>query len=235
MLSDAQVHPAAADEVRWLYRVGGLSALALGIAYIVTIPLYLAVGAPPNNGAAWLEYSAGKTSVWWAILGLSVLTDLLFVPVGLALYYALQFVNRNLMLFGTALVALFVVLDLAVTWSNYAALIALGSKYAAAASETQRMSYVGAAEYASAVLTSTIEAVYSIGTLSLGILLIGCVMLRSMFGRGLGYLGIVTGVLGIAFVVGSLVSSALGVLIIFTSVLTTAWVLLVGHRLYRIA
>jgi hypothetical protein len=46
----------------WLYRVGGLAALVLGIACIVTIPLYLAVGAPPTGGAAWLEYSAGKTT-----------------------------------------------------------------------------------------------------------------------------------------------------------------------------
>ncbi len=32
---------------RWLYRVGGISALVLGAAYIVIIPLYAHVGAPP--------------------------------------------------------------------------------------------------------------------------------------------------------------------------------------------
>jgi hypothetical protein len=140
------------------------------------------------------------------------------------------------MLLGTALVALFVVLDLAVTWPNYAALIGLGSKYAATASDTQRMAYVSAAEYASAVLTSTLEGIYSIGTLSLGILLIGVVMLGSAFGRLIGYLGMATGVLGLAFVVGSLVSSGLGVmLIIFTPHCSDRVDPLVGHRLYRVA
>jgi hypothetical protein len=96
---------------KWLYRVGGISALLLGIAYIITIPLYVHVGAPPSDGEAWLQYLAGKTTVWWAILGLSVLTDVLFVPVALSLYLALKGVNRNAMLLATAFVGLFTVLQ----------------------------------------------------------------------------------------------------------------------------
>src|SRR5271157_3486129 len=97
----------------WLYRVGGISALVLGIAYIVIIPLYAHVGAPPSNGEAWLKYLAGKTTIWWIILGLSILTDLLFVPVALSLYLALKQINRNAMLVASAFVGLFVALDLA--------------------------------------------------------------------------------------------------------------------------
>src|SRR5262249_46486552 len=104
-------------EGKWLYRVGGISALVLGVTYIVIFPLYAHVGAPPSgDGETWLKYLAGRTTVWWAILGLSVLSDLLFVPVGLSLYLALRGVNRNAMLLATAFVELFVVLDLAVTW-----------------------------------------------------------------------------------------------------------------------
>ena len=66
---------------KWLYRVGGISALILGLAYIATIALYVPVGAPPSGAEARLTYLAGKTRVWWAILALSVLTDFLFVPV----------------------------------------------------------------------------------------------------------------------------------------------------------
>lgn len=36
------------------------------------------------GGEAWFKYLPGKTTVWWAILGLSVLTDFLFLPVALA-------------------------------------------------------------------------------------------------------------------------------------------------------
>jgi hypothetical protein len=49
-----------------------------------------------------------------------VATDLLFVPVLWALYAVLKNVNRTMMLAGTSLVALFIVLDLAITWPNYA-------------------------------------------------------------------------------------------------------------------
>jgi hypothetical protein len=219
---------------KWLYRVGGISALLLGIGYIITIPLYVHVGAPPSGGEAWLTYLVGKTTVWWAILGLSVLTDVLFVPVALALYLALKGVNRNAMLLATAFVGLFIVLDLAVTWSNYASLITLSGKYAAVTNGAQRAAYVAAANYASAVLASSLEAVYSILVLSVGILLIGLVMRKGVFGKGTAYLGVVTGILGIVTVVGPFFVSALSVTIIVTSVLTTVWVLLVGYRLYRL-
>ena len=103
---------------KWLYRVGGISALVLGTAYIVIVALYVPVGAPPSGAEARLAYLAGNTTVWWAILGLSVLTDFLFIPVALSLYLALKGINRNAMLVATAFVVLFVVLDLAVTWPN---------------------------------------------------------------------------------------------------------------------
>ena len=218
----------------WLYRVGGVSALLLGLGYIVTIPLYVYAGAPPHEAEAWLTYLAGKTTVWWAILGLSVLTDLLFIPLALALYYALKGVNRNVTLLATAFVLLFVGLDLAVTWSNYAALITLGERYASATTEVQRATYVVAAQYPSAVLASTLEAVYSILVLSLGILLMGLVMLKSAFGKTTAIVGVVTGALGIVSVAGPFVLPALSSAIILASVLTTVWVLLVGFRLLRL-
>ena len=41
---------AAHPDEKWLYRVGGISALTLGIAYIIIIPLFAHVGAPPTGG-----------------------------------------------------------------------------------------------------------------------------------------------------------------------------------------
>jgi hypothetical protein len=226
--SERTMADAVDPEGRWLYRVGGVSALVLGVAYIVTIPLYAHVGPPPSGGEAWLRYLAGKTTEWWAILGLSVLTDLLFVPVALSLYLALKGVDRNAMLVATAFVGLFVVLDLAVTWSNFAALISLGSDYAAATSDVQRAAYVAAADYASAVLASRLETVYAIVVLSSGILVIGLVMLKGVFGRSTAGLALVTGVLGIVSITG------FGVAIIMNAVVATVWVLFVGYRLYRL-
>lgn len=93
---------AADPDGKWLYRVGGISAFALGIAYIIIIALYVPVGVPLSGAEARLTYLAGHTTAWWAIIGLSVLTDFLFVPVALALYVALKGINRNAMLVATA-------------------------------------------------------------------------------------------------------------------------------------
>src|SRR5215813_13773461 len=81
-----------------LYRLGGLAALAIAVAYLLIIGLYATVGAPPAGGEAWLHYLEGKATAWWAIIGVSVLTNFLFVPVALALYFALRQINRFAML-----------------------------------------------------------------------------------------------------------------------------------------
>jgi hypothetical protein len=219
----------------WLYRVGGISALVLGIGYIIIIALYVPMGAPPNGAEARLTYLAGNTTVWWAILGLSVLTDFLFIPVTLSLYLALKEINRNAMLVATACVGLFIILDLSLTWTNYAALITLSGNYAAATNDTQRAIFVEAANYPSAVLESSLLLVYNTFTLSVGILMTGFVMLRGIFSKSTAYLGIVTGILGIVSVAGPFFVSSLSMTIILASVLTTVWVLLVGYKLYRLA
>jgi hypothetical protein len=220
---------AVGRDEKWLYRVGGLSALALGVAYVAIFPLYARVGAPPTgDGEAWLAYLAGKTAVWWVILGLSVLTDFLFVPVGLALYFALKRIDRQAMLLATAFVGLFVVLDLAVTWTSYASLLSLSRRHSSATSDVQRAAYVAAADAASAVLTSPLEVVYAIVTLSSAILVIGLVMRKGLFGRGTAWLGVVTGVLGILSLAG------LAVTIILNALCATVWLFLVGVRLYRL-
>jgi len=222
------------SEGQWLYRVGGISALVLGMAYILIIVLYVLVGAPPSGAEARLTYLAGNTAGWWAILGLSVLTDFLFVPVALSLYVALRGFNRNAMLLATACVALFIVLDLAITWTNYAALITLSNKYATAANDAQRAAVVPAANYPSAVLESRLLFVYNTLTLALGIFMTGFVMLKGIFSKSTAYLGLVTGILGIVSVVGPFFVSALSATIIVASVLTTVWVLFVGYRLCRL-
>ena len=229
-MSTAETTGGAVDpDEGWMYRVGGVSALALGLAYVAIFPLYAHVGAPPSGGGdAWLEYLAGKTTIWWAILGLSVLTDFLFVPVALALYLALQRLNRSAMLLATALVGLFVVLDLAVTWSSYASLLTLSARHAAATNDIQRAACVAAAHHASAVLASRLEIVYAIVVLSSGILMIGVVMLKGVFGKATAYLGLITGILGIVSVAGWSVT------IIMNAVAATVWVLLVAYRLWRL-
>jgi len=215
-------------EGRSLYRAGGISALVVGVAYMITIALFAQVGAPPSSGESWLKYLVGKTTQWWIITGLSVFTDFLFVPVGLALYVALKGVNRNAMLVATAFVAMFVAVDLAVTWSNHASLITLSDGYAAASTDAQRAGYVAAANYASSVLASRLQPVYSIVDLSFAIFVMGLVMLKGVFSKTTAYLGLATGVFGFLSITGFLVT------VVINATLATVWLFFVGYRLYRL-
>jgi hypothetical protein len=208
---------------------GGVSALALGAAYLVIFPLYAHVGPPPATAEAWMAYLTGRTTVWWAILWLSVLTDILFVPFALSLYAALKHVHRAAMRIAVGLMLLFVVLDLAVTWSHYAALLTIQPRFAAAATDAQRSEYLAAATYASAVLASPLEIVYAIVVLSVGILIVGVAMWRGSFGAAAAWLGVATGVLGIGAV------SASAPVIILNAVAATLWILVSGIALCRLA
>ena len=220
---------------KWLYRVGGISALILAVGYIITIPIFIIVGAKPSGVEAQLMYLAGNQTGWWAILGLMVFTDFLFVPVAFALYLALKGINRNLMLLATAFVGLFVVLDLAITWPNYAALLTLSGNYAAATNESERAVFVAAATYPSAVLASSLLGVYIILVPALGILMTGLVMLEGIFSKSTAYLGVAAGIFGILAVASPLfVSSSGSALAVLVSVLTLAWLFLAGYQLYRL-
>jgi hypothetical protein len=223
-------------EQRTLYRLGGVAALLLGLSYVGITGLYAIAGAVPSDGGqAWLAYLDGKSGLWWGITGLSVLTDLLFLPLAAALYVALRDGDRTVLLIGVGMLALFAVLDLAVTWPNYASLITLSGSYAVAPDEPSRAALVAAAGSPSSVLGSGLFRIYAILVPALGIFAISVVMLRVPLSRFAAYVGLATGVLGVLYVVDTLAWGALGALVILTSILTTVWVLVVGYRLLSAA
>lgn len=230
----AQVPKVANMEGAWLHRLSSISAIVFGLSYLVIIVLYVPVGAPPSEPLARLQYHGGNSNLWWAILSLSVFTDLLLIPIALSLFELLKSLNRQAMLLAAACIALFVFLDLAATWTNYASIIVLSSLYSSTTSVGEQARIVAAATAPTIMLNSTILFVYNTLTLSVGILITGLVMLKGMFGKATAYLGIATGVLGILAVVGPIVVSALSAVIIVASLLTMIWVLLVGVDLYRL-
>jgi hypothetical protein len=213
---------------RSLFRIGGACAITVAVIYLVIIVLFAFAGTLPNGAEAALKYLDHKSALWSAIVALSVLTDVLYIPVGLSLYFALREINHIAALVGVAFMFLFVGLDLAVTWTNYASLIVLSGHYAAASSDAQRAAYVAAADYSMSVLSSRTETVYAIVDLSFGILVIGVAMLRGVFNRPTAYLGIATGIVGI------LTLSGLFVTVILNAILAIVWLFFVGYRLYRL-
>src|SRR6266849_9501306 len=136
--------------------------MLLGVSYVVIIVAYVLAGAPPSEAEQWLKYLSERTTAWWTILGLSVVTDLLFVPVAISLFLALKSVNRNAMLAGAGLLIAFVFLDLSVTWPNYASLNGLSGQYTSATNDTLRTHViVTAAQYPAAILNSGLMGVRS--------------------------------------------------------------------------
>src|SRR5512139_396521 len=127
-------------EGKWLYRVGGIAAFVLVVGYFLTFPIYFGVGDQPVSGVeVQLAYFAEHAAGWWAIVFLMVFTDLLLVPIFFGIYMALKHVNKGLMFVALAFKAfLFVILDLAVTWTAFSTMIIVGSEYGAATTEAQR-------------------------------------------------------------------------------------------------
>ena len=213
-----------------LARVGGLSGIAIGIAYVAITGMYVIGGqVPPGvDGAEWLAYFADRIPAWWGIIGLSVVTDALYVPVAVALVIVLRADRRNAVaLWGGALLVLFVVLDLAITWPTFGALMRLAQDEGRATEAA-----AAAATYAAAVLDSTLFAVYAILVPSLGVLLLSVAMLWQ-FSRAAGWIGIATGILGSVAVVGGTIVEPIGTLVIPASILTAVWFVVVGYRLLR--
>jgi hypothetical protein len=217
-----------ACEEKQRYRWGGIAALLLAIGYLATIPLFAWVGAPPVTGEAWFRYVPGKTTAWWVILWLMVVTDLLYLPVAWALWTALRKAGRNLMLATVACLHLFVVLDLAVTWTHHAALLALFQNYSHAVDEAHRLAYLAAAEYAASIYATPLLTFYIIAIPSLGVLLASIVMIKARFGKASAWTGVIAGVFGLLSLTGFfplVMANALG---------ATLWFFLVGARLLRL-
>jgi hypothetical protein len=228
-------NPMETVDTSWkgLYRWGGVLALTNGVLLIVVIVLYASLGARPSGGEAFLNWLGGQTTLVYTVLGIVMLTDILLVPVVLALYLSLKGVNKNAMLAAAGFVSLFVVLDLGVVLISEVALTTLSQNYAAATSDIQRAAYVATANYALGIGFSGIATVLGCVVLSLGVLITSLVMLKGIFGKATAYLGIAASIVGFAegfslFVPALAISAAIAI------VLWGVWILLVGYRLYRL-
>ncbi len=222
-------------EGSWVFRVGGIAASALVVGYFLTFPIYFWVGDHPAGGVeAQLAYYADHAAGWWAIAILMVCTDLLVVPAFVAIYLALRHLGKGLMAAALAFTAvLFVILDLAVTWTAYPSLITAGVNYGAAVTEAQRSALAAGAAYASALLESPVVGAYAILFPSVGIMLAGLVMLKGVFSKATAYVAVATGLTGILWM-GSFFVDGLGAIRYINALLATFFYLLVGVRLRRL-
>jgi len=222
---------------KWIYRVGGLSGIVLGIGYLLTIPLMTlyAGGFPPLGTEARLAFFAEHAAGWWATTALMVFTDLLYVPFFLALYHALKSFNKYLMLLAFASAGLFVVLDLAITWTSFPSLIILSSDYAAATSEVQRSFIVAVAGYPSAIIDSPLSGIYTILFPGLSEFLASLGMRKGIFSKTLSYMGMIAGACGILAGIGPIFISDLETFQYINASLAMIWFYFTGLKLNKLA
>ena len=221
---------------KWIYRLGGLSGIILGIGYLLTIPVTIlyAGGFPPPGVEARLAFFADHAAGWWAVTALMVFTDLLYVPVFLALYHALKSFNKYMMLLAFACAGLFIALDLAVTWMAYPSLIILSGSYAESASDAQRAIIVAAAGYPSTIMDSPLSGIYAILIPALGLLFASLVMRKGIFSKTLAYMGMVAGICGILAGIGPLFISELETFQYINASLAMIWFFFAGLKLYKL-
>lgn len=223
----------AAPDPSWrsLYRAGGVSA-ALFLAFILVAIVLVVVAPPPLNadGAATLQYVASH-KVLYIIEQALWLAPSAFAPVVfLALYQALKHLNKSYAALGAlaGIVSWALALALPTTGGGAPVLVYLSDQYMSATTATQHAAFATAAEVyiAENNITSAVGIMMPVG-----ILILAFVMLKGVFPKGVAYLGIVTGALGI---VSEAFRPILGPGYFIYGILLPVWFLAVGWKLYQL-
>jgi hypothetical protein len=216
---------------RGLYRVGAISAALYVLLIIVPIVLLNVAPLPPyTGGAAVLQYIAQHKAVYLVELVSFVGLSLPAMIVFLVLYLALKHLDKSYAALGALVGIASEIIALAYNSSPpslHVGLISLSDHYAAATGEAERAMFVSAAEG----LVAVSNAVNAAGILTaLGILVISLPMLKGLFSRGVAYLGIATGALGI---VSEIFRDIIGPGYYVYGLLLPAWFIAVGWKLYQ--
>jgi hypothetical protein len=226
---------AGATERPWvpLYRAGAVSA-GVAVLLYVTAFVVIAVSEQPLDsvgGGALLEYVDAHRTVYVIRQVLWTVPNLFLMVVLLALAVALRHQGPSL----AAAAGMIGVSSWAVafawptTGDGSLAMVVLSDRYADATSASERATAVAGAE----VLSALNDVPAAIGVLqTIGVLLIGLLMLRGRFARGLAWLGVATGTIGI---VSEILRPILGWAYAVYGLLLFVWLAWVAVALWRLA
>jgi hypothetical protein len=224
----------ARSESAWvgLFWAGSISAALYVALIVVPIVLLFIVPQPPLfGGTALLQYIATHKAVYVTELVSFVGLSLPAMIVFLAVYVALKQVNSSLAAIGALIGIASETIALAYNSSPPSlntGLLQLSNQYVVATSEAQRLALATGAEGLMAVS----NAVNAAGILTaFSILILSWVMQTDHFWKGVGYLGIVTGVLGIG---SEVLREVIGPGYFLYGLLLPAWFIAVGWKLYRL-
>jgi Domain of unknown function (DUF4386) len=189
----------ASPDPSWrdLYRAGGVSAV-LFVALVLVAIVLVVVAPPPLNsdGVTTLQYVASHKVLYLIEQALWLAPSVFALVVFLALFLALKHLNKSYAALGAlaGIVSWALTLALPTTGGGAPVLVDLSDHYMAATTTAQQTAFATAAE----VFIAENNITSAVGILTpVGILIISLVMLKGVFPKGVAYLGIVTGALGI--------------------------------------
>lgn len=216
---------------RLLYRIGGVSAWIFVAMTVAAIALAIAAPPPPTaGGTATLSYIAAHRTLYIVYQQLWLVPGVFAMVTYLALYPALKNLDKSLAALGAVVGGSAWALSLAIptTSTGAPALVYLSDQFTAAADPARRAGLATAAETLIAQNRTTVV----VGPLmAVGMLIVSIVMLKGVFPKAVAYLGVATGVLGIAAEALRMVFEGFYV---FYGVLLPVWMGAVGWNLYRL-
>jgi len=225
-----QVSPDASWSL--LYAAGGVLSLLYVAMIAVPLVLIFTTPQPPAvGGSAVLNYIASNKAVYLVELICFVGLSVPAIGVFLAVAISLNNTNKSLALLGgiVGIVSEIVALALGSSPQSLSgALVYLSDLYVRTPVEAQRAALAAAAEG----FVASANAVSSPGILTaMGILILSLCMLRGVYHRGVAVLGIVAGLIGMAF---EALRPQIGATYGIYGLLLPAWFIFVGIQLFRI-
>ncbi|TMI23070.1 DUF4386 family protein [Candidatus Bathyarchaeota archaeon] len=222
---------------RWAgyYQAGAISIIIAGILVLISLPLIplLLPSLAPSSVQSGLTSIQSQSVLFGTTWGIYLVSDLLYLIAFPALYFALRQANRTVTLIAAIFNMIFVAVDVGVDIPLRLSLIGLSNSYASTNGDT-RAAYLATGQLTMdlANLTALVATFLQFSA----IILASYAMLKSQtFKKSLGYIGILSGVLGLLFIptfaMGSMLS---GLFNIGGFIFLVVWSLLVGLKLYKL-
>jgi hypothetical protein len=213
----------------WLYKIGGAAAVIMVVFIPIQIIVYIFWPIPETAIDSFTLFQNNKLIGLLSLELTYIVSNVLAIPLYLALYIALKRASESFMAIATAL-------GLVAIPAIFAArpifeMLYLSEQYAAATTDAQRSIFLAAGQAKLALIYGTAQNVhYVLGTIAL--LIISVVMLRSnVFSKATAYMGIIANVLAFGLYVPKI-----GIILSVISVLPflTIWFILVARRLFQL-
>jgi len=209
------------------FKAGGLSLFGAGfIVFLFFLALLIVQTSPTLTPQMILDDPLPPVSLY----ALAAFGELLLMPGVLGLYVALKSVKKTYMLMATAL-WLLAVISFLVSRTQIISLLPISGSYQATTSEVMKAAYLVSTEHS--IELSNVFANIALMLLGASSIIIGWVMLKGVFSKGVSYLVIIAGTLTLLGSIGVLFEP-LTILVLFGLSLGGIWQIVVGIKLYKL-